>query len=177
MKVNGIGNPQNFGMAFRVNRMGAYRLAQDFVDNPKLEEKFMNKIVAPLEKADADVVYNGYAAMFKHNADDYYSGIVLASDREAVVVPYQGPLAYSRNVYRPHDNLKFQYTNDFFDKSATETAFADIEAAKSIALNISAERSGKSINEYTTKDYKAPDLGKTLEEKMQNLYKLFGLAE
>ena len=44
MRVNSVQNSQNFGMAFRVRDNGAWKLAIDFVNNPKLEEKFMNKI-------------------------------------------------------------------------------------------------------------------------------------
>ena len=92
MRVNSVQNSQNFGMAFRVRDNGAWKLAIDFVNNPKLEEKFMNKIVAPLEKAEVDVVYDGSSVYYKHNANDYYSSIVQVGYDKYVTVPLGGPL-------------------------------------------------------------------------------------
>ena len=172
MQVHSIANQQNFGMAFKVNKKGAYKLANDFVNSPQLETKFMEKIVAPLNKAEADVMYNGYSTMFKHNADEYYSTVVHSSPSEIVTMPLGGVSAYSRNVYRPQDGSKLNYTHDF---SGLDYAFAEIEAAKNIALNLAAERSGKSLDTYIPKDYKAPNLGKTFEEKVSNIMKFFGL--
>ncbi len=176
MKVNNVQNRQNFGMAFRLREGGPYKLAAEFVNNPKLEEKFMRKIVAPLEKADADVIYNGYSVYYKHKADDNYSKIIYSYAREYVTMPVRGPLAYSRNVYRPKDGSKLRYTNDFDDVSGSNVSFSQIEAAKNIALNLSAERSGKALEAYeAAKNYKSPDTGKTLDKKEKRLKELFGI--
>ena len=175
MRVNSVQNSQNFGMAFKLKDAGAWKLATNFLNNPKLKEKFMNKIVAPLEKSDSDVIYNGYAAYYKHNADDYYSSIIQAGADKYVTASNGGAVPYSRNVYRPQDSSKMRYTRDFYDISATNTYFYSIEAAKNIALNLSAERAGKAVEAYdAAKNYKAPETGKTLEEKMQKLNELFG---
>ena len=176
MRVNSVQNSQNFGMAFRVRDNGAWKLAIDFVNNPKLEEKFMNKIVAPLEKAEVDVVYDGSSVYYKHNANDYYSSIVQVGYDKYVTVPLGGPLRYSRNVYRPMNNSKLKYTKDFYETSGTNTFFPSIEAAKNIALNLSAERSGKALEAYeNVQNYKVPDTGKTLQEKIKKLSELFGI--
>ena len=58
MKVNRIQNQQSFG-AFKVKDLGATYLAIDFIENPKIENLFMKKIVAPLEKAGKDVIFDG----------------------------------------------------------------------------------------------------------------------
>ena len=170
MQVHRIANQQSFGMAFKVTKTGASKLANDFVNSPHLEAEFMKKIVAPLDKAEASVVYNGYSAVYKHNADEYYSSIVHSSPSEIVTMPLGGPLAYSRTGYRPKDGSTFKLTNDF-----RNSEYSNIEAAKNMALNIVAERSGKSLDTYIPKDYKAPNLGKTFEEKVSNIMKFFGL--
>ena len=175
MRINNVQNGQNFGMAFKVNSDGAWKLAQDFVNSPKLEAKFMKKIVGPLQKADADVVYNGYSALYKHMSDDYYSSIVGVGTREYTVLPTGGPLVGSRNVYRPEDGSKLNYTNDFEEFSNTISDIKNIEAAKNIALNLSAERAGKNLDIYDADlSYNPPSLGKTINEKIESLMKLFG---
>ena len=174
MQVHSIANQQHFGMAFKVNKVGAYNLACDFVNNPQLEAKFMEKIVAPLEKADADVVYNGYSAMFRHNADGYYSTVVQSSPNEFVTIPLGGSSAFSRTGFTLQNAMKDKFTHDFADLAYP---YHSIETAKNLALELSAERSGKNFDTFVPKDYKAPNLGTTFEEKVSNLMKFFGMKE
>lgn len=176
MKVSNVQSGQNFGMAFKVNRNGAWRLAYAFVDDPKFETQFMKKIVGPLEKADANVGYNGYSAYFKHVSDDYYSSIVNPYLEDYVIMPMGGSSVWTRNVYRPQDRSKLKYTKDFEEFPNALSEIEHIEAAKNIALNLSAERAGTNLDIYDIdSNYTPPTLGKTVKEKMESLMKLFGV--
>lgn len=62
MKVNGVHNGQNFGMAFKLKGDGAINLAARFhsYSDPKIAEKaFVDKFISPLQKLKSDVVYDG----------------------------------------------------------------------------------------------------------------------
>lgn len=173
MKVDRIQNQQSFG-AFKVKDLGATYLAVDFIENPKIEKLFMKKIVAPLEKAGKDVIFDGKRVLFK-NENNITTTIIDSTPKHYTTMPLAGPLAYSRSVYRPLDRSKMKYTNDF-ENLDTCIYYPDIEAAKNIVLNMSAERSGKAIEAYeeAAKNFKIPDTGDNFADKTEKLQELFG---
>ncbi len=175
MKVNSIqNNQQSFG-SLKLIENGANCLAADFLNNPRTENLFMRKIVAPLEKAGRDVFYDGQRTFVK-NEHDVMSYVVRSIPKDYVTMPMEGYFAYSRMPYRPMDKSKMLYTNDFMNVDNSINFYPDIEAAKNIALNLSAQRSGKAVEAYTeaAKDFKIPDTGNTFEDKVQRLKELFG---
>ena len=174
MKVGKIQNQQSFG-SFKLIGNGANCLAADFIKNPKTEKLFMSKIAAPLEKAGRDVFYDGTTTFVK-NDENVMSYIARSIPEEYVTVPTEGPLTSSRSVYRPMDKSKMKYTRDFLNVDNEINFYPDIEAAKNIALNISAQRSGQAIEAYekVAADFKIPETGNTFSEKVQKLQELFG---
>lgn len=176
MKVASVNSSQNFGMSFKLRGSGAYALADDFVKNSKLEEKFMKEIVVPLSNSKADVIYDGCSVFFKHNADRDYSTIVSTSADSYIVQKTTGCFDYRYNTFKPKDSSKMLYTNEFSKYKGMAANYSDIEAAKNIALYLDAERSGKAIESYAaTKNYISPDIGETFEEKARHLSDMYDM--
>ena len=135
----------------------------------------MQKIVAPLEKAGKDVFYDGSRALVE-NETNTLSAVVSSYPGGYVTRAVEGPLINSKSVFRPFGKSKIKYTNDFKNVDSEINFYPDIEAAKNIALSLSAQRSGKAIETYeeAAKNFKIHETGNTFAEKIEVLTKLFG---
>lgn len=151
MRITNIQNnntPTSKG--FRVTPEGAVKLANDFVKNPDLENRFIEHIVKPLKNTNTDVVFDGYSTYYK-NLDGKYSSIVQAykNSKDVIVRETCGPRKWIRDIFRPKNNTTLEPVKEF-----NEYPYNEIEAAKNIAQNISID-TGNNIK---------------LSEKMQNTF-------
>ena len=96
--------------------------------------------------------------------------------RKEVTRAVEGPLINSKSIFRPFDKSKIKYTTDFKNVDSEINYYPDIEAAKNIALSVSAQRSGKAIEAYeeAAKNFKIPDTGDNFADKTEKLQELFG---
>lgn len=96
--------------------------------------------------------------------------------RKEITRAVEGSLINSKPIFRPFDKSKIKYTTDFKNVDSEINYYPDIKAAKNIALNVSAQRSGKAIETYeeAAKNFKILETGNTFAEKIEVLTKLFG---
>ena len=113
MKINQVQKSTNFGR-FRTTTQGAFVLAGEFKKNSAVEEKFMKKIVKPLENSKLDVIFDGYTTSFQTPKNVLYSifGCHHGSN-EYTIVPRSGELAYVRTGFRPDNNIPVKKVEDF----------------------------------------------------------------
>ena len=133
MKINSIqsSNKPAFN-GFRATPTGLVKLAEDFVQNPKLEQRFIKTIVNPLKNTNTDVVFDGYSTNYK-NLEGSYSTIIQAykDSNEIIVRPISGANKWCRNIFRPQNNTELEPVKEF-----AEYPYKEFEAAKNIAQNI-----------------------------------------
>lgn len=158
MRINNIQNNTPSFNGFFLDRYGAQVLAEKFVKNPELEERFMEGIVKPLDNSVCDVFYNGYNAMVKGPKDKNPLKILFSNktlDQSNLGTVYEN---HSRNIYRRRSPIT--PTRMFEEHYPLD----EIEAAKNIAIDKDFEECSEAMTKYSAE---------TVYEKAERLAQRF----